>query len=269
MSWQLAAAAASGLGGFFGQKSANKTNIKLAREQMAFQERMSNSAYQRAMADMRKAGLNPILAAKQPASSPGGQTARVESALGAGISNFNQTNSALAQRANLNANTNQTNAKTKLDNLKLESLENPDDSPTQRQAKLDIHTLGLPSWAINQVIGLSTEGKSEAEQSNFLKNAAIGLGVVLSPFLLGLLTKRLIPAAAGKTAAKNLTRGAASRITGTTARSHFPKFGYGHIPKKFKGEMSQAQMKTIAKWERQAKKWFVDKKGKLQLVTEL
>lgn len=65
--------AAANIGGGIASAVMAKREAKRNRR---FQERMSNTQYQRAMADMRKAGLNPILAYKQGgAGTPSGSAA--------------------------------------------------------------------------------------------------------------------------------------------------------------------------------------------------
>lgn len=75
--------------GFLGGERQNSSAAGMSREQMDFQERMRNTAYQAAAQDLEKAGLNRTLAITQgAASSPSGSMAPVVNSAASAIEGF-------------------------------------------------------------------------------------------------------------------------------------------------------------------------------------
>ena len=97
----------SGIFGYKGQKDTNVASAQQAQRQMAFQREMSNTAVTRRMADLKRAGINPILAGSKEASSPAGAMAPMGNKAAAALSTAAQA----ASIDNLKAQTNLTNKK--------------------------------------------------------------------------------------------------------------------------------------------------------------
>lgn len=115
--WPAVAAIGGGLLSSMGGRDANSASTAQAQNQMDFQERMSNSQYQRGVADMKAAGLNPMLAYSQGgASSPSGAMASQQDTMTPAVNtaqtsyrNSQEVQNMKAQNAQIESSTNVNN----------------------------------------------------------------------------------------------------------------------------------------------------------------
>ena len=161
------------LGGFLGrsgQREANKRNLQIAREQMAFQERMSNTAYQRAAADLEAAGLNRILALGKPASSPGGALATMQNENAAMTAALSRTTDKINTALNIRMN------KAQVDNIKAQTNQTKQlTSNAATQGLILTHGEKVASVAANivRIVEALSGGKSPEEIAELIKQEIV------------------------------------------------------------------------------------------------
>ena len=154
------AAAGSLLGGAMN----NNENSNEANQNREFQERMSNSAYQRAVTDMKAAGLSPMLAySRGPASTPsGGQASQsdiVTPAVHSAVAAYNQELATKQNEANV-ANT-RADTQVKIATQAKIRAETPDNEVYQQKMRNEMNNLSA-----QYNVSIATQSRILAEVQN-------------------------------------------------------------------------------------------------------
>lgn len=146
------------LGGLFGGRSQRSHDRRMARENRAWQQMMSNTAVYRRMQDLRRSGLNPVLAARHDATTPAG--AMPAGASNIGLQAAEGANTAMQVKMN----------KAGLENLKQQNWNIKADTEQKRANAFLFDQQALRvSHEIGQIDSATQLNRRNAELANFRK----------------------------------------------------------------------------------------------------
>lgn len=170
----IIAAAGSIAGGLLG----NKASAKEAEKNRNFQEDMSNTSYQRAVADMKAAGLSPMLAYSQGgASTPSGgqapQSDVITPAVHSGLAAYNAELATKQNEANV-ANTRADTAVKQATESKIKS-ETPAEGQYQQRYQMEMNKLSVEYNLTNEKVAAVMEEIKNLKSENARIKAATDL----------------------------------------------------------------------------------------------
>ncbi len=138
-----------------GQVVANRETAQSTAKQMAFQERMSNTAHQRQISDLKKAGINPMLSARLGgASSPAGASYQAGNVGSAAVEGYGKVSSAKQAQAQTKQIQEQTNVTKQQEKKLVQEIKQMKDLHNERWQRL-FATMGPDNIAASVAAALN------------------------------------------------------------------------------------------------------------------